>query len=239
MNEAMIEKLSHYSVLYAEDEEGVRSSVSEMLSLLFKEVHVAKDGAEAYEMFKELTVDIIITDIKMPNLSGIELAKKIREQDSNVHIIIISAHTEVDYMLDAIELSLVRYIVKPITETKLSEALGRFLELKEQRGEVYLAEGWIYDFDKKVTKYESTEFELTKKETKLLELLLKKKAVLTYEEIEMELWPEEYMSLNALRLFMKNFEKTTAKFTEEYTKCWLQIVTFVTNFNTIFNFGYF
>jgi DNA-binding response OmpR family regulator len=211
MNTNTVEQLSNYTILYAEDDDGVRSSVSEMLELLFSEVYVARDGKEAYELFLEKSPDVIITDIKMPNLSGIELAKKIRKENSNIAIIIISAYIEVDYMLEAIDLSLMKYIVKPITETKLFGALEKFLKYKKNSGIIKLTDGWIYNSLKKVIISPDDEYELTKKESKLLELLLSKKSVLTYEEIEMELWSNEYMSLNALRVLMKNFRKKLPK----------------------------
>ena len=211
MNKNMLEKLSNYRVLYAEDDAGVRKNVAEMLQLIFKEVYVAADGKKAYKLFEDYLPDIVITDIQMPYLSGIDLAKKIRKRDENTQILIISAHTEIDYMLEAVELSLIRYIVKPITETKLFEALERFLEIQKSSGIIDLAYEWVYDSANKIIKNNSIEYELTKKESSLLELLLSKKSVLTYEEIEMELWPDEYMSLNALRLLMKNFRKKLPK----------------------------
>jgi len=211
LNIKMLKQLSNYRVLYAEDDAGVRKNVAEMLKLLFKDVYVACDGEEAYALFKEHIPDIVITDIRMPKLSGIELAKKIRKTDEKTQILVISAHTEIDYMLEAVELSLVRYIVKPITETKLFEALERFLEIQKNAGIIDLAQDWMYDSSNKVIKHDTSEYELTKKESSLLELLLSKKSVLSYEEIEMELWPQEYMSLNALRLLMKNFRKKLPK----------------------------
>ncbi len=211
MNTKMLEQLNNYRILYAEDECGVRKNVAEMLELLFKEVHVACDGKEAYRLFEEFDPDIVITDIKMPNLSGIELAKKIRKKGKNTQIIIISAYTEVDYMLEAVELSLIRYIVKPITETKLFEVLERFLEIQKSNGIIDLVDDWLYDSANKIIKNSNIVYELTKKESNLLELLLSKKSVLTYEEIEMELWTDECMSLNALRLLMKNFRKKLPK----------------------------
>jgi len=200
MNKKMLEQLSNYSVLYAEDDAGVRKNVAEMLNLLFNQVFIASDGEEAFSLFLENSPQIVITDIKMPKLSGIELAKKIRKKDDNIQILVISAHTEVDYMLDAIDLSLMKYIVKPITETKLFDALEKFLQLQKSSGIIDLKDGWIYNSARKVTIFEEKEFELTKKESRLLEMLLSKKSVLTYEEIEIELWNDEYMSLNALRL---------------------------------------
>ncbi len=207
MEEAMLKKLSNFTVLYAEDEIGVRQNVSEMLSLFFKRVYLAKDGMEAYELFLEKKPDLIITDIKMPLMDGIELAKKIREKDHKAQILIISAYTEIDYMLEAIELSLVRYIVKPITETKLVEALDKFLVSKENIGSIEFSEGWFYDMQNKQIKHGEDVFDLTKKEVKFLEILLERDSIISYEELEAQLWEGEYMSLNALRLMMKNFRK--------------------------------
>ena len=207
MDDKMLKKLSQYRVLYAEDDVGVRKNVYELLSLLFKEVYLANDGEEAYKLFLQHTPDLIITDIKMPHLSGIELAKKIRQNDKKAHIIIITAYTEVDFMLEAIELSLLRYIVKPITEPKLFDALEKFLQAKEKAYLQEIAPDWFYDHLQKIIVNEGNMYELTKKEAKLIELLLEKDSIITYEEIEQNLWETEYMSLNALRLMIKNLRK--------------------------------
>ena len=207
MNPALIKQLGNFRVVYAEDEEGVRRSVAEMLELLFKEVYLASDGQEALELYEDHKPDLIITDIKMPRMSGIELVRAIRETGSSTPIIVISAHTEVDYMLDAIELSLVRYIVKPITETKLMSALEKFVETSSSKDQIPLMEGWEIDFAKSVILSPKEELPMTKKEAKLLRLFVHKDAVISYEEIENELWPNEYMSLNALRLLIKNLRK--------------------------------
>ena len=104
MDEKTLKKLANYTVLYAEDDLGVQKNVNELLSLLFKTVYLASDGQQAYELFIKVHPDLVITDIKMPRMSGIELTKKIRETDTDTEIIIITAYTEVDFMLEAIEL---------------------------------------------------------------------------------------------------------------------------------------
>lgn len=208
MNENMLKKLSKYNVLYAEDEDGVRKNVYEILSLMFDNVYLAQDGQEAYDIFLENNIDLVITDIKMPRLNGIELVKKIRKDNSDVEIIVISAHTEVDFMLEAVELSLIRYIVKPITETKLLEALEKFLQSNEDETKIEIEDGWVYDsLEKTIIATDGNVYDLTRKESKFLDMLLKRKNVLSYEEIEASLWGDEYMSLNALRLMIKNFRK--------------------------------
>ncbi len=82
---------------------------------------------------------------------------------------------------------MIRYIVKPITETKLTEALERFLQIQKSSGIIDLTQGWVYDSANKVIKHDTIEYELTKKESSLLELLLSKNQYLRNEEIEMEL----------------------------------------------------
>ena len=207
MNEKMLKKLANYRVLYAEDEAGVRKNVYELLGLLFKDVYLAHDGEEAYRLFEEHKPDLVITDIKMPRLSGIELVKKIRQNDVHAQIIIITAYTEVDFMLEAIELSLLRYIVKPITEPKLFDALEKFLQASEKEHLKALAADWFYDTLQKSVTHGADMYELTKKEAKFIELLLQKDSIITYAEIEEKLWEGEYMSLNALRLMIKNLRK--------------------------------
>ena len=110
-------------------------------------------------------------------------------------------------MLEAIELSLVRYIVKPITETKLMEALEKFVKGVNAQEKISIAPGWTIDFSRGIIGSPEEEHPMTKKEAKLLKLFLKKDALITYEEIEEELWANEYMSLNALRLLIKNLRK--------------------------------
>ncbi len=204
-----LENLKNYTVLYAEDEKGTRENISELLKMMFGKVFVAENGDDAYELYLQHMPDLVITDIKMPGLDGIELAKEIRKISSTTQIIIISAHTDVDYMLSAVELSLIRYIVKPLTETKLSRALEIFLRNKEKITIHELSDGWIYNEDKHlVIDNEKNEYKLTKKENRLLKLLIEKDRTVEYKEIETYVWGYDHvMTQNALRLLAKNLRK--------------------------------
>ncbi len=204
-----LEHLKNYTVLYAEDEKGTRENIAELLKMMFKKVFVADNGDDAYELYLKHMPDLVITDIKMPGLDGIELAKEIRKISSNTQIIIISAYTDVEYMLSAVELSLVRYVVKPLTESKLNKALELFLKNREKRKIHELEDGWRYDEDKHITiDPEGNEYKLTKKEDRLLKLLSEKDRTVTYKEIETYVWGyDNAMSQNALRLLAKNLRK--------------------------------
>lgn len=208
MNKTLISKLSNFTLLYVEDEEGIRKNINEILKHLFKEIYVAKNAKEAFNLYESKKPDLIITDIRMPNETGIELIKKIRKTDSKIRVIITSAFTDLDYMLEATELHLVKYIVKPITEVKLNEALEAFIKSYDSARVYNLSEGWLFDESKSLIQNKTEEFKLTKKENQFLKLLIQKSRIITYEEMENIIWNEDnIMTQNAMRLFIKNFRK--------------------------------
>lgn len=208
MDKTLISKLSSFSVLYVEDEEGIRNNIYEILKQLFKKTFVAKSAKEAFNMYESNKPDLIITDIKMPNETGIDLIKKVRKRDSKVRVIITSAHTDLNYMLEATELHLVKYIIKPINETKLTEALDAFVKSYEASRIYNLKEGWLFDESKSQIQANDEEFKLTRKENQFLKLLIQKNRIITYEEMENVIWNEDsIMTPNAMRLFIKNFRK--------------------------------
>lgn len=212
MNYNLINQLRGFTLLYAEDEAGIQNNIHEILDCMFKEIYLAKDGEEAYKIYLEKKPDLIITDIKMPKMTGLELIKKIRETNPKVRVIITSAHTDLNYLLDATELHLVKYIVKPITEEKLTTALTAFIDSYENSTVYNLIPSWIYDESKALVKGPDEEFILTKKENMFLKMLIIKGRIITYTEIENILWEEtSIMTQNALRLFIKNLRKKLPK----------------------------
>ncbi|NVJ53944.1 MAG: response regulator [Campylobacteraceae bacterium] len=207
MDKSLISNLKNFTILYIEDEEGIRKNITEVLKDLFKETYVAKNAKEGYKLYEQNKPDLIITDIKMPNETGIELIKRIRKIDSKVRVIITSAHTDLEYMLEATELHLVKYIIKPLTEVKLIEALEAFVKSFDSARVYNLLEGWLFDESKSIIQSPEEEFKLTKKENQFLKLLIQKNRIITYEEMENIIWNEDIMTPNAMRLFIKNFRK--------------------------------
>ena len=120
-----MDKFKKYTILYVEDDEGVRTINSRFLQRMFNELYLAVDGEEAYELYNKYSPDIILTDINMPRLNGIDLSKRIRENDSSVKIIISTAFSDKKYLLDAIELNLEKYIIKPLNSRNLLPALTK------------------------------------------------------------------------------------------------------------------
>ncbi|WP_421715545.1 response regulator transcription factor [Arcobacter arenosus] len=197
-----MDKFKQFTVLYIEDDEGVRTVNSRFLSRMFNELYEAKDGEEGYELYKKCHPDIILTDINMPKLDGISLAKKIRKEDKNTKIIISTAYSDKEYLLEAIELNLEKYIIKPLNSRNLLPALTKAVEGLEDEKNVKIELGENFYFDNKTSLFylDDKVLEMTKKELLFLKLLvLNKNRVVSYEEIERFVWGDEYMSLNSLR----------------------------------------
>lgn len=124
-----------YKLLFAEDESATREGVLENVdwqSLGITNVKAAKNGLLAYEIAQTFLPDILLTDIKMPRMNGIELAKKIRELNPDCSILIISSHSEVDYLKSAIKLNALDFIDKPLKLDLLSNLIQKAVALQDQ-----------------------------------------------------------------------------------------------------------
>ena len=206
----MKDMLKNFTVLYVEDEEMVRKNAVEFLNRVAKNVLEAKDGKEAIKIWSEHKPDIIITDINMPRLNGLDMASYIRAQDKDVQIIVATAHSDTDYLLRAVELQLVKYIIKPITKEKLVRALEMSMELIEDKSKfnLHLSAACTYNaYDKSIVK-DGVDIKLTKNETLFLDLLAHHHSrVVNYEEIENAIWAYEGMSQDAIRSLVRGLRK--------------------------------
>jgi CheY-like chemotaxis protein len=129
-----IEGLKDVSVLYAEDEIEVLDMIVFYLSRRVRSVYGASDGEEALKIFQKESIDIVITDITMPKLNGLSLISRIREVDSEIPIVVISAHYESGFVLEAIDLDVTSFLTKPFHKSRFDKALEKcYLLLGRQR----------------------------------------------------------------------------------------------------------
>jgi signal transduction histidine kinase/HPt (histidine-containing phosphotransfer) domain-containing protein len=110
-------------VLYAEDEESIRTIFSRVLSKLVKELFVAVDGEEALELYRTHQPDVILTDIRMPKMTGFEMASIVRNENKIIPIIAVTAHNDAEHFLEAIRLGVTSFLVKPIDAEELIRTL--------------------------------------------------------------------------------------------------------------------
>ncbi len=115
-------------VLLADDHPRILSRLTDLLEPEFKVIAVVGDGQSLIEMAESLQPDLIITDISMPILSGIEAAKKIIQSTPQAKIIFLTVHTDPDYVREALELGAVGYVVKSRLVSDLQLAIGEVLE---------------------------------------------------------------------------------------------------------------
>ena len=194
----MHNKFKDFTILYVEDDQGIRDINFSMFKRIFKEAYEAPNGEIGYEFYIKYKPNIIVTDIKMPKMSGIELAKKIRINDNQTKIIITTAFNDEKYLLESIELNLERYLIKPLTKRNLFPALEKAISHIPQK--LFLAENFYFDFRNSLFYFEDNVIEMTKKELLFLTLLVKNiNKIVSYEDIEEEVWGYESMSISSLR----------------------------------------
>ncbi len=111
------------SVLYVEDDLELQSQSKEFFEVLFKSVKVATNGREALELYKKNMFDLVITDVKIPDMDGVTLTKKIKEINKNQHIIVISAYNNTEYLIEFLNLDIDKFIQKPIQIDKMLHTL--------------------------------------------------------------------------------------------------------------------
>lgn len=204
------EILKNYTILYVEDDEDVRKVAVEYLERICKKVFQAENGKVALNVWRDEKPDIIITDISMPKMNGIDMARYIRAEDLKTPIIVATAYTDQDYLLKAVELQLVKYIVKPITKDKLMEALELSIERMEDKSKfsLPLSPECAYNAFSKEILCDGQPVKLTKNELLFLDLLaFNTSRVVTYEEIEAQVWPYEGMSSDAIRSLVRALRK--------------------------------
>jgi signal transduction histidine kinase len=119
------------SLLYVEDEAATREQVSRVLSSRGYRLLTAENGEQGLEIFREHSPDIVLTDIMMPRLNGLEMARAIREISSDTQIACMTAFNDASYLIEAIDIGINQFVLKPVEFTRLFTALDRCQELVE------------------------------------------------------------------------------------------------------------
>jgi len=197
------------NIIYAEDDIQTRKNHTIYLESNYNcKVYEASDGIEAFKLYLEIKPDILITDITMPNLNGLQLVQKIRKIDNKIQIIILTAHSEEDKLLKAIELNLISYIIKPINRKKLNESFQKAIEQISNNSSScchYFNINSYFDHTKEILIVKNKKINLTIKELELLKFLtINKNKVVSSIDIFSKIWDfsNEY-SANAVRTLVK------------------------------------
>lgn len=185
-----IDRIKDISILVVEDESELREYIVEYLEIFFSRVYSAEDGEKALSIYDQKHPNIILTDINIPNLDGLSLVSKIREKDKETKIIIMSAHSEQEKLLEAIKLHLEMYLIKPIKTDMLKKTLMDCVELirKTQR-QIRLSENISWNKNSDTLMFDNKEIKLVKKECEIIKLLLSRpNYIFSSQEIFKHLW---------------------------------------------------
>ncbi|NWF66624.1 MAG: response regulator [Campylobacterales bacterium] len=126
--------LNNFSILYVEDEKEIRDLLDNFLKRKFKNIYIGTNGKEGLDLFLEYKPDIVLTDITMPIMNGLAMAREIKKISQNTPIIVLSAHNETAMFLEAIDIGIDDYMLKPISLKSLSakfEKISTNLVLKQ------------------------------------------------------------------------------------------------------------
>ncbi len=134
--QSIIKYSSQLKLLYVEDDEIARSSTLLVLEEFFNDIIVANDGQDGLEKYEQNHIDMVITDINMPHLSGLDMIEKIRGYDSEAFILILSAYNEADFFTQSIKMDVQGYLLKPLNTEKFLGILKKILDKIKLQDEV-------------------------------------------------------------------------------------------------------
>ncbi len=180
------------TILYAEDNLESRENYALILRECFDKIYLASDGEEALMLYRQYKPDMLLLDIKMPKTSGIDVVKQIRENDDDTPIVMMTAYSDRETLLQAVELKLDAYLIKPVDIPKLLETLKNLIDKINSSKIVSLLYGLIWDEVDQKLFYKNSEIKLTKKERQLLHILASNAGSYhTHDELIINIWDDE------------------------------------------------
>ncbi|MEA2029794.1 MAG: response regulator transcription factor [Campylobacterota bacterium] len=202
------------TVLIVEDEIELREKLAQYLKFDYEDVYEASSEDEAYAIYRDKKPDILILDINLKVGNGLNLLRNIRQNDHTTKAIVISAYSNQDYLMEAVDLKLSKYIVKPITRRAFKEALD--IVQKElsmfsiQNNTIFdLSSEYRWNYEKEKLFYKDKTIKLGSKEHQLLKLLCDNRdKLLTYDDISNLLWDYDFSDKkNSIKIIVKKLRK--------------------------------
>lgn len=130
------EKTKRLKVLFVEDSGPSKEVLIEFMNMFFDVIVEASDGEEGWEKFNQEDFDLVMTDINMPKMTGLQLAAKIREVNPELPILVISAHRETNFFLECIRLNIDGYVLKPFEMDQFMSVLSKIVHRLETEKEL-------------------------------------------------------------------------------------------------------
>ncbi len=217
-----MENLKKTRVLFLEDNEEFAKNTIKLLEFYVGDIIHCVSIKSAKKVFDEESIDIIISDLKVIDGNALSFIEYIREVNTSVPIVVLSAHKDESLLFQAIPLGLTTYAIKPVNFSSIEAILKKCSDIFSKQNinkEVRISSNLYYEFNKKIilkkeSKY-SSEYEeilLRKKEAMFIELLIKySNELLSKEKIEEVIWEDGDMTESALKNFLLRIRKKIGK----------------------------
>lgn len=198
-------------ILLLEDDVILNEIIEEFLLSLNYEVITAFDGNIAEELIYEESFDLLLFDVNIPNITGFELLKNIRQNNINIPIIFITSRHTADDVKIGFNSGCDDYIKKPFELSELQLRIENIKRLRQidNHGQIKIDNDTFYNYEKKVIIRNNEEFNLSKIESKILEYFLKNKnKTISIDEISVNNWLyDEMPESTTIRTYIKNLRK--------------------------------
>jgi len=205
---------SELTLLYVEDDEELREQFMRILKPKFKEVYEVSTGLEALEKYEQYSPDMMLVDINLPQIDGLEVIGKIRKSDKTTPIVILSAYSDQEKLMRAITLGLSEYLIKPVAHKKLLSLLDDMALMNkqtiEEKNVIVLKNTYSWKKKEKILYYADESISLTKREIIFLEFMVKKvDEIVPFVSILNLIWEnEEYdIAYSSLSHLLKRLKK--------------------------------
>ena len=213
--------LKHYTILYAEDDLDLQKITTEYLQRYFKKVYIASDGQEALNLYDTRQVDVLLLDINMPHVNGLEVARNIRGINETIPIMMLTAFSDKELLLQAVELNLCKYLIKPMSREAFRETLQNVAErlIKSETHVIDLKEDYRWFVkEERLAHQEETVF-LTQKECMVLKLFISYgRQLVSFEEIMAVAWEDDFDKEISLSTVKYHVSMLRSKLPEGYIK---------------------
>ncbi len=209
--------LKNLNILYIEDEENIRINIKKVLLLLCENVFDVSNTNEAKFIFDKQRIDIIISDINLPDTNGIDFIKELRKIDKTIPVILLSAFTDTKYLLEATKLKLVDYLTKPVDFKTLNNSLQSCVEeiLDNSRYLINFQNSIQYNVlhKKLIDLNTKEEITLTLKELDLISFLIKNSnRIVSSDELKSNIWEDCFEATDsALKNLLNKVRKKIGK----------------------------
>lgn len=208
----MYDNLKNIKILLAEDEKSLASLMKSAIGDFCESFTVVNDGVEGLKVYKEINPDIVITDIMMPNMDGLDMSRAIKEINPEQIIVILSAYSETEKLLTAIDLEVKKYFIKPFDPEELLDYLCEAIRKLDIKRVISSNQNYVFNTKTKKLYRDNEIIQLTKRELDFIELLIKQSDnFIDDETIKTTLWSEKNVSDDRVRTFIRRLRQKTSK----------------------------